>query len=329
MTSYVYSSVLRDYIEGVIRQKRSLGFSYDTEARILLKFDRFCTAEGCTQPRLDRTLVEAWNAKRPNESPATRMGRISALRQLALYMVRMDLPAYVTPTRHHPKVPRYVPYIFSATELGALFAQIDSCTYCCEVPYRQRVMPLLFRLLYGCGLRLSEALCLHLADVDLKTGVLTIRDAKFHKDRLVPMTEELLERCLDYAQLVHRNSEPEALFFVGRPGYPLGGGNVYKNFRRFLWQAGISHGGWGKGPRVHDFRHPNLNKIPTLAPKRCDSCQVRERRLGFRLHFFGGVTPQNAARPPLPVFHFFVTVRSFSSSRVARACNSCSRVMSR
>ncbi|WP_276971563.1 MULTISPECIES: tyrosine-type recombinase/integrase [Ferrimicrobium] len=255
MTSYVYSSVLRDYIEGVIRQKRSLGFSYDTEARILLKFDRFCTAEGCTQPRLDRTLVEAWNAKRPNESPATRMGRISALRQLALYMVQMDLPAYVTPTRHHPKVPRYVPYIFSATELGALFAQIDSCTYCCEVPYRQRVMPLLFRLLYGCGLRLSEALCLHLADVDLETGVLTIRDAKFHKDRLVPMTEELLERCLDYAQLVHRNSEPEALFFVGRPGHPLSGGNVYKNFRRFLWQAGISHGGWGKGPRVHDFRH--------------------------------------------------------------------------
>jgi integrase len=255
MTSYTYCSALQDHIEGVIRQKRALGFSYDTEAHILMKFDRFCIAQGCAEPQLDKTLVEAWNAKRPNESPTTRMGRISALRQLALYMVRMDLPAYVTPTHHHPKVPRYVPYIFTAAELGALFAQIDSCTYCCEVPYRQWVMPLLFRLLYGCGLRLSEALCLHLADVDLKTGVLTIHDAKFHKDRLVPITEELQQRFRDYAQLVHRSSDPEALFFVGRPGHPLSGGNVYKNFRRFLWQAGISHGGWGKGPRVHDFRH--------------------------------------------------------------------------
>ena len=32
-------------------------------------------------------------------------------------------------------------------------------------------------------------------------------------------------------------------------------GNVYKNFRKFLWRAGISQGGRGYGPRVHDFRH--------------------------------------------------------------------------
>ncbi|MGC9156334.1 MAG: hypothetical protein ACP5HZ_11900 [Ferrimicrobium sp.] len=69
MTSSIYSSALRDHIEGVICQKRALGFSYDSEARILMKFDRFCIEQGCVEPRLDKTLVEAWNAKRPNESP--------------------------------------------------------------------------------------------------------------------------------------------------------------------------------------------------------------------------------------------------------------------
>jgi integrase len=281
MTTYTYHSSLQTHIEGVIRQKRALGFSYDTEAEIFYKFDQFCTTYGHIGPGLDKTLVEAWNEKRSHEAPATWKGRISAVRQLALYMERMDLPAYVTPTHLYPDGPRYIPYIFSNTELSAIFRQIDSCTYCSEVPYREWVLPLLFRLLYGCGLRLSEALCLRLADVDLETGVLTIRDAKFHKDRLVPITEDMLRRSRDYVKLVHPYSNPDAAFFVGRPGHPLTAGNVYKNFRRFLWQAGISHGGWGKGPRVHDFSYPNLNKIPTLALKRCDSCQVREKRLGF------------------------------------------------
>ena len=45
-------------------------------------------------------------------------------------------------------------------------------------------------------------------------------------------------------------------FFPGAAaGQPLTLGNVYKNFRRFLWRARISHGGPGQGPRVHDLRH--------------------------------------------------------------------------
>lgn len=255
MTTYTYHSSLQTHIEGVIRQKQALGFSYDTKAEIFYKFDQFCTTYGHMGMGLDKALVEAWNEKRSHEAPATWKGRISAVRQLALYMERMDLPAYVTPTHLYPDGPRYVPYIFSNAELSAIFRQIDNCTYCSAVPYREWVMPLLFRLLYGCGLRLSEALCLRLTDVDLETGVLTIRDAKFHKDRLVPITEDLLQRSRDYVKLVHRYSNPDAAFFVGRPGHPLTAGNVYKNFRRFLWQAGISHGGWGKGPRVHDFRY--------------------------------------------------------------------------
>ena len=96
------------------------------------------------------------------------------------------------------------------------------------------MLPLLFRLLHGCGLRLSEVLSLRLANVDLETGVLTIRDAKFHKDRLVPIAEGMLQRSRNYVKLVPPYSNPDAAFFVGRPGHPLTAGNVFKNFRRFL-----------------------------------------------------------------------------------------------
>ena len=68
-------------------------------------------------------------------------------------------------------------------------------------------MPLLFRLLYGCGLRISEALNIEVQDVDLETGVLTILDGKFNKDRLVPMSLENRQGCRDYAKKV-RNYTP-------------------------------------------------------------------------------------------------------------------------
>ncbi len=255
MTTETFRGPLGEHIEGLLQHKRALGYQYDTPVRTLQRFGQFCVALNWTAPRLDKALVDAWNQKRPHEAHATWKGRIQVVRQLALYMARLGLPTYVVPTGTLPKGPRYVPHIFSEAELTAFFRQVDACPYCAEVPYRHCTMPLIFRLLYGCGLRLSEALHLHIADVDVGAGVLTIREAKFHKDRLVPITEGLRERFLAYLQQVHRFSDPAESVFWLAEHHPVSGGCVYKNFRRFLWQAGISHGGWGKGPRVHDFRH--------------------------------------------------------------------------
>jgi integrase/recombinase XerD len=116
-------------------------------------------------------------------------------------------------------------------------------------------MPVLFRTIYACGLRCSEARLLRVADVDLDTGVLQIRDAKGGKDRQVPTSQPLRERLAGYHAQLARRPDTRVWFFPGaRPGEPLTLGNVYHNFRRFLWQAGISHGGPGHGPRVHDLR---------------------------------------------------------------------------
>jgi len=149
----------------------------------------------------------------------------------------------------------YLPDIkFSDSELAALFAQTDRCHYDSQVPLRHLVMPVLFRTIYACGLRASEARLLRVDDVDLAVGVLRIRDAKGGKDRQVPVSEPLRARLAGYHARVagHRTGD---WFFPGRVGQPLTLGNVEKNFRRFLWQARISHGGRGHGPRVHDLRH--------------------------------------------------------------------------
>jgi integrase len=84
--------------------------------------------------------------------------------------------------------------------------------------------------------------------------VLTIRDGKGGKDRQVPVSAPLRERLARYhAQIAGRTGGD--WFFPGRKGLPLTLMNVNRNFRRFLWQARIPHGGRGHGPRVHDLRH--------------------------------------------------------------------------
>jgi len=119
-------------------------------------------------------------------------------------------------------------------------------------------MPVLFRILYCCGLRLGEVLRLEVSDVDLSSGVLLIRESKSGNDRYVPMSKQLTERCRNYAEQIHGANSPHRYFFPAPDDGMIPGMNVYANFRKFLHKAGISHGGRGKGPRIYDFRHPNV-----------------------------------------------------------------------
>ena len=96
---------------------------------------------------------------------------------------------------------------------------------------------------------------LKIHDVNLKTGVLTIRGTKFDKDRLVPMHETLVARFRQYAKERLSSFDEKSLFFPAPDGNFYSGNTIYGKFRLILKKAGISHGGRGKGPRVHDFRH--------------------------------------------------------------------------
>ena len=69
------------------------------------------------------------------------------------------------------------------------------------------------------------------------------------------MSASLAERCRNYSKIVHPYPAPGDYYFPAVNGKPMTIVNVYKNFRRFLWSARISHGGRGRGPRIYDFRH--------------------------------------------------------------------------
>jgi integrase len=251
-----YSSALAGVIQGFVLEKQALGYKYEKTASVLKRFDDFCISVGHNSVSLPKELVLQWTEKKPFESESTRNGRITLMRMLAKYLVRLGYDAYIYPERTGSACyESYHPYLFSEIELARFFTQVDQCPPSMSCPNRHLILPLLFRILYGCGLRISEAVQLKVRDVNTVEGTLTILEAKFGKDRLVPMSDSLCSRCQTYRNAMHKTSEPDYFFFPSPHGGHYKESTIYKYFRQFLWQAGISHGGRGKGPRLHDFRH--------------------------------------------------------------------------
>ena len=160
----------------------------------------------------------------------------------------------VIPKRPEP----FVPYVYTQSELCRL---LDATSF-----YKKRVCklePRTFRaillLLYGAGLRISEALSMTLGDMDLGDAVMTVRDTKFHKTRLVPLGPELNQAMVRYAAWRKERSHSQdgnAPFFVGRKGERMLIGTVEKAFKSLRCHAGVRRVGTSRQqPRLHDLRH--------------------------------------------------------------------------
>ncbi|AQS59611.1 tyrosine-type recombinase/integrase [Desulforamulus ferrireducens] len=255
MSNFIYEGPFGKHIQDFVQLKKAIGYKYDTEARHLKRFDEFTIDKYPSADRLSKEIVLDWGKKRSYEAQANQCSRASIIRQFGKYMDSLGLDAYIIPKGYYPTEEQYIPHIYTPDELKRFFAETDKCHYCIECPDRHLIMPVFFRMIYSCGLRVSEARLLKVGDVDLDNGILIINHSKKDNSRLVPMSGTITKRCRDYARKVHPFTDKKAYFFPALGGRPMTIQNVYHNFRRFLWRAGISHGGRGKGPRIHDFRH--------------------------------------------------------------------------
>lgn len=154
--------------------------------------------------------------------------------------------------------PRFVPYIYTHDDLFRLLNATASyqTRHVLLEPHTFRAILL---LLYGAGLRISEALSLRVGDVDLPTALITIRNTKFYKSRIVPLGPQLNQAMVRYAKNRKDAGHPQsksAPFFVGRTGAPLKISTVQQAFLRLRAYAGIRRtDGARYQPRLHDLRH--------------------------------------------------------------------------
>lgn len=247
-------SPLRQAVEDYLSLRRSLGFKLRCSGALLLKFAAFAESRGAEY--LTISLALEWATQPAHQKPATWADRMKAVRVFARYHQAVDPRTEVPPPGLLPhRAPRAKPYLYSDEEIGRLLEATERLRSIQGL--RPHTYSCLLGLLAVSGLRISEALALREQDADLPAGILTIRDSKFGKSRLVPLHPSTVNALCRYAQqcnslLPVRSSDS---FFVSDLGRPLEVSAVRRTFYELSRWAGLRQGEINRGPRLHDFRH--------------------------------------------------------------------------
>lgn len=241
-------------IEDFIIFKRSHGCKYLIEENTLYRFSIFSTKYSIKGKVIPSNMLAAWFERIPGERNSTRRARFYCTHIFLRYAMDYGYKV-ILPELPHIKCEEYIPYIFTKEDLKLFFKACDSLPVY-SGSHRHEIVPVIFRLLYGCGLRASEAASLKIGDVDLEFGVLTIREPKNGKDRYVPMSTSVCRAMNWFHHRVHSATlGSDAYFFRGKYNDYISRHRIYKWFRFCLHKTGISHLGKGHGPREHDLRH--------------------------------------------------------------------------
>ena len=254
---FLFSEHVRDIAVAYVTYKRSLGFkcSYRDQASLNSMLEYIYTNSTVTPNWvLTPEVVHSYVLGSGLERPRTIHAKQSLIRQFGLYMKLQGSDAYVLP-RELVKTPKdFTPYIFTKDEIESILYFADRIG-----PNRNKfintplIYPAIIRLLYGCGLRVGEALILLCDEVDLHNGVITIRNGKNNVSRLVPMSDSLRKYLFYYDSRVQRGTNP--YFFPALRGEHYSDVTIRNTFRKLLNKAGIGPLMSGSAPRIHDLRH--------------------------------------------------------------------------
>lgn len=173
MMKYKYQSVFKDVFNSFVEEKHNLGFKYETEEYKLKQLDQLILNEEITEVKLTKELVEKFISVRSYEKKINATGRIQVVRELAKFMMRKGWEAYILPPLPRGSYDReFVPYIFSDEEIKKLFSAVDEWSISPSLDgqyYSQRKKyPIILRILYSTGMRISEVISLKVKDIDFK-----------------------------------------------------------------------------------------------------------------------------------------------------------------
>ncbi len=235
--------------------KQSIGMRFRTESAIL---NAFCRAMGDIDiAHVTPNSVQQYLA---GTGPITTFWhrKFEALNGFYQYAFsRGHVSSSPLPTIMPKRPAAFRPYIYTHDEFRRLLEMTDILRNSRRCQVQSATFRTLLLLLYGTGLRISEALSLTLTDVDLPGGLLIIRDTKFFKTRWVPIGPQLTAVLIIYAKIRRpRPARNDSAFFATCHGNALKRSTAERIFRLLCERAGIRRTDGGRlQPRLHDIRH--------------------------------------------------------------------------
>ncbi len=243
-------------VQRYLDERRRLGFALKSPGTELMRFARFADARGHRGP-LTLDLQLDWAREHvARTGPVTAARRLEIVRPFAVHHRQFE-PATVVPPPfilgHGHR--RRAPHIYTDQEIG------DLMEACGRMTPQDGLRPLTYRTLFGLiaatGLRISEALKLQVADVDLLSATLTVRQTKFHKSRCLALHASVVQALTDYLCARQRfvGRAGDTPVFATPTGLALSLRTVHHVFARLRDQLGWRSRGEHARPRIHDLRH--------------------------------------------------------------------------
>lgn len=257
-------NTLGEAVFDYLQLRRSLGFKLKDAGLQLPRFVAFLESHGSTY--ISTELAMVWAQQPPSVQPAEWARRLGYVRGFARYRCATDTRTEVPPLGLLPyRSTRARPYLYTDDEITRLLDAALKLSTAWATPLRPRMFYCLFGLLSTTGMRISEALNLHVTDVDLGNALLTIRGAKLGKTRIVPLHASTVDVLADYLRRRETffGREVSPFVFVNRIGNRLDQGCVYRTFYMLSRQIGLRGAQASHGPRIHDLRHRFVVKILT------------------------------------------------------------------
>jgi integrase/recombinase XerD len=244
-------SALRQAAADYLAVRRSLGYKLARSEKLLGQFAGYLEQAGAATVTAEHAL--AW-AVLPGGDPSWHAYRLAVTRGFAAWLRTADPaaeipPAGLIPSRKH----RATPYLYTGSEITALMTAAESLRF----PLRTATYQALIGLLAVTGMRVGEAISLDRGNADLDNGILTIRNGKHGKSRLVPVHDTTARALRDYLRT--RDSLcPDArtpAVLVSPAGTRLLYCNVHATWKKLATSAGLRPRSAACRPRIHDLRH--------------------------------------------------------------------------
>ncbi len=244
-------SALAEAAADYLSLRGRLGHDLADARRLLPRFVDYLDQTGTATITIAAAV--AWSTQ-PDVGPGSTVWprRMTAVRGFARHMAGIDPATEIPPLGLLPMRQRWTqPFLFSASDVERLLAAASSIRW--RLPAAAHAT--LLGLLAVTGMRVGEALKLDDADIDWTEGVLSVRESKFGKSRLVPVASSTLDALATYAalrdELVDRRVPA---VFVSVRGNRTIYACVQETFRRLCTTADIGVDA-PRRPRVHDLRH--------------------------------------------------------------------------
>lgn len=253
-----FASTLGPIIASYLALKRALGRRFSVEEDVLASFDRFLARHASDRTVLDAEIFAAWCLTLGHLTTTVRRNRMRIVRNLLLYMRRSNTRCFVPDTAGFPaRSPTQRPYIFTEAQVLSVLRAAECRRTTSTSPLCAAATRLAVVLLYTAGLRRGELVRLVISDFDPVEHTLLIRSSKFHKSRLVALSNDAAQEIDRYLQARRRlpcDAQAPLLVRRWRGLHAYSGCALGQSLHRLFRQAEVFTDS-GAVPRVHDLRH--------------------------------------------------------------------------